>query len=248
MTENMTSVFRKRTYTGLYTNYNSFTSYIYKVGLVRTLIDRVYKINNTWAGFDCDIRNLVVNLQKNGYPIWLINKFVNKRLREPTQNTAIEKSSNKYFKLPYIGYYSRIAQRKINAIAKRYCHEVRVVLVFKTVKLSNMFSTKDKTPLTLRSNVVYKFVCAGCGSSYIGETSRHLKTRIGEHLHNNSSHIFSHLQASNNCRQLVTDECFTIVDQSENNWNLRVKEALYISWIKPDLNRQLHHYRLSLAI
>ena len=29
----------------------SFTSYSYKVGLVKTLVDRAYKINNTWLGF-----------------------------------------------------------------------------------------------------------------------------------------------------------------------------------------------------
>ena len=42
----LTSVYRKKTFTGLLTNYFSFTSYSYKVGLIRTLVDRAYKINN----------------------------------------------------------------------------------------------------------------------------------------------------------------------------------------------------------
>ena len=46
----LTSVYRKKTFTGLLTNYFSFTSYSYKVGLIRTLVDRAYKINNTWSG------------------------------------------------------------------------------------------------------------------------------------------------------------------------------------------------------
>ena len=46
----LTRVYRKKTFTGLLTNYFSFTSYSYKRGLIRTLVDRAYKINNTWLG------------------------------------------------------------------------------------------------------------------------------------------------------------------------------------------------------
>ena len=33
------------------TNYFSFIPYPYKLRLIRTLVDRAYKINNTWLGF-----------------------------------------------------------------------------------------------------------------------------------------------------------------------------------------------------
>ena len=46
----ITKVFRKNTFTGLFTNFFSFTSFSYK-GLVLTLINRAFKINSTWAGF-----------------------------------------------------------------------------------------------------------------------------------------------------------------------------------------------------
>lgn len=49
----ITSVFlEKQTYTGLLTNYFSFTSFQYKSGLIKTLIDRAYKINNTTHYFE----------------------------------------------------------------------------------------------------------------------------------------------------------------------------------------------------
>ena len=38
-----TTVFRKKTFTGLLTNYFSFTALSYKIGLVRTLIDRTFR-------------------------------------------------------------------------------------------------------------------------------------------------------------------------------------------------------------
>ena len=64
----ITSVYRKKTYTGLLTNYFSFTPFKYKLGLIKTLIDRAYKINNTTQGFHNDIKNLSEILKRNMYP------------------------------------------------------------------------------------------------------------------------------------------------------------------------------------
>ena len=55
----ITRVYRKKTFTGLLTNYFSFTPFSYKLGLIRTLVDRTYKINNTWVGFHEDIKKLI---------------------------------------------------------------------------------------------------------------------------------------------------------------------------------------------
>lgn len=41
------TAYRKKTFTGLLTNYFSFTLYFYKVGLTKALVDRAYKINET---------------------------------------------------------------------------------------------------------------------------------------------------------------------------------------------------------
>ena len=54
----LTTVFRKPTFTGLLLNFTSFTSYSYKLGLIRTLIDRAYKINSTWLGFHQETTNI----------------------------------------------------------------------------------------------------------------------------------------------------------------------------------------------
>jgi len=44
-----------------------------------------------------------------------------------------------------------------------------------------MFSVKDSLRQSLRSRVVYKLTCAGYNARYIGETTRHICTRVGEH-------------------------------------------------------------------
>ena len=63
-----TSVFRKNIFSGVLTNYFSFTSMSYKIGLVKCLIDRAYRINNTWLGFDLDLKKVFNILKKNSYP------------------------------------------------------------------------------------------------------------------------------------------------------------------------------------
>ena len=60
----LTRVYLKKTFTGLLTNYFSFTSYSYKVGLIRTLVDRAYKINNTWLGLYEDLTKLMDILKR----------------------------------------------------------------------------------------------------------------------------------------------------------------------------------------
>ena len=56
---------RKKTFMGLLTNYLSFEPLSYKIGLIRTLTDGVFKINNTLLGFHKDITKLVFIFHKN---------------------------------------------------------------------------------------------------------------------------------------------------------------------------------------
>ena len=101
-----------------------------------------------------------------------------------------------------------------------------------------MFSVKDPVPLDLRSCVVYKFSCAGCNASYIGETSRRLSTHIREHLsRDRNSHSFQYLQQSEACRRLCSKNCFSFVDSARNRLQLILKEAVHIRWENPTLNK-----------
>ena len=53
----ITSVYRKKTFTGLLTDFVSFTSFSYKLGFIQTLLDRAYKITNTLLGFNEVLRS-----------------------------------------------------------------------------------------------------------------------------------------------------------------------------------------------
>ena len=253
----ITKVYHKSTYTGLLMNFFSFASRSYKNSLLRTLIDRIFRINNTWKGFHHDIGKLKYTLQKNEYPIKLINSYIYKYLDNTYKNdiSNIEKEDTpdkniKYFKLPYIGTMSTYTQKKINDLIKRCCKpNLNIQLVFNSCKLSSFFSIKDKVPKELQSFVVYKFLCSGCNATYIGMTCSHLITRIKQHLvTDKNSHVLKHLNQNEDCKACCDATCFSIIDKATTKYDLLVKEGIHIQLNKPSLNGQLQSYKLSILI
>ena len=247
----ITRIYRKKTFTGLLTNYFSFTPFSYKLGLIRTLVDRTYKINNTWVGFHEDIKKLLLILRKNLFPSHIVERVIKQYIikTQTLSNTPASPPSNPthFFKLPYVGPFSIVAQNRLRKLLKRYCNNLDVKLPFSSFKIRNMFSVKDPVPVELCSNVVYKFTCASCNSCYVGETNRHLSTRIREHLNRDrTSHIFKRLQQSEACRTSCSAECFEVIDRATTKFQVKIKEALHISWEQPSLNKQLYHVNLTL--
>ena len=137
--------------------------------------------------------------KKNLFPTHLIDKVLNRnisRAQTPSSDGDQVQSSVtvKYFKLPYVGPFSTVAQRRLRKLVNQFCFDLDIKLAFSSFKIRNMFSVKDPVPSHLRSRVVYQFTCAGCNACYVGETFRHISTRIREHLgRDRTSHIFQHL-------------------------------------------------------
>ena len=81
------------------------------------MLDRFYKINNIWKGFHNDLENLTKILNKNQLPTKHINKVTKQYLnlkfdKKLFENKTEVKIDTRFFKLPYIGKYSNIAQNK----------------------------------------------------------------------------------------------------------------------------------------
>ena len=206
------------------------------------------------TGLKKDLNELSDTLKRNSYPLHIIdtsfNKYVNNK-SSPNSSTVHSSNNNtRYFKLPYIGYFSKVTESKLKQLLKRFCNtDINIKLVFTSFKIKNFFSAKDRTPDALKSLVVYKFICAGCNSCYIGETSRHLSTRIKEHLvSDQNSHIFKHLVKSPNCKTMCTPNCFEILDSAKSTFDLKLQEAFDIRHKNPELNKQVHHIDTFLTL
>ena len=99
----------------------------------------------------------------------------------------------------------------------------------------------------MKSLLGYNFTCASCSSSYIGETCRHFKTRIQEHINkDNKPYSFKHLRSSEICLDSYNSLCFKIIDKAKAIFDLKTKEALHINWRNPNLNAQQNHLAVTL--
>ena len=122
---------------------------------------------------------------------------------------------------------------------KKFCKSLTVKLLLTSDKLRCTFSTTDPCKSEHLSKFVYKFVCASCNPSYVGQMCRHLTTRIDEHFGKDKKfHICSHLMSSKKCLDKCSKDCFTISDTANTKHQLGINELLCITWLKPILNKQ----------
>src|SRR5206468_6002069 len=70
-----TSVYRKPTFTSLFTNYNSFTPLTYRLSVFKCLIYRAYHLCSSWSLFHVEISKLRSMLLRNAYPSWILDRF-----------------------------------------------------------------------------------------------------------------------------------------------------------------------------
>ena len=175
-----------------------------------------------WANFktNCFRTRFTLIWNKISYIIW--NKIVLFYIKQylsnflaPTLRASVTSSPNEirmhYYKLPFVGPFSTYAQHRIKRLTQRYCKNLVIKLVFAPYKIKNLFSAKDAISNLSPSRVVYKFSCTGCSACYVGETNRHLATRVREHLTSDkNSHIFQspHVRES----RTVLDSGFHAVD------------------------------------
>ena len=103
----ITSVYRKKTFADLFKTFSASLSFLINK-IIRTLLDRAYKINNTLLGFNEGVEKLSYIFKKNQFPGGLVNKVLNRYLDKVNKSTALSVDSKPpdslctlYFKLPY---------------------------------------------------------------------------------------------------------------------------------------------------
>ena len=247
----VTSIYRKETFSGVYSNYSSFIPREYKSGLLNTLLYRAYAISSSYVIFHAEIQKLKGILVKNAFPLYFIDnsirKFLNKRFcindREKLNNAKKEVT----MVIPFLGITSIHLKRKLINLVHSCCPEIKLSVIFGTTnRLHNGFIYKDRLPNDIRSLVLYKYKCGICINTYIGKTKRHNIVRKNEHL---GISITSGKQLKYNSQQCTAvrkhiydhnhqcdDDSFKIVGAASNDFHLRIKESLLILKDKPNLN------------
>ena len=75
---NITSIFRKVTFSKVFTNYDSFIFDTYKIGLVHTLLFRFFKIYSGMGNFHIEVEHLRSIFKCNKYPVNIIDQCIKK--------------------------------------------------------------------------------------------------------------------------------------------------------------------------
>ena len=180
-----TSVFRKDTFSGVYSNFSSFEALKHIFRLVHTLLHRSFTIVSDFSKFQFEVERLKKTLHENAY----LTKFVDKCVAKFVNNIFIQKSVftivpklELRIVLPYLGNISSITKKSLNICISKRLKFCKLQIIFQTGnRLKNYFRFKDRVPETLQSNFVYKFRCGSCTASYYGKTYRHMKVRVSAH-------------------------------------------------------------------
>ena len=72
----VTSIFRKATFSGVFTNYDSLFSDTYKIGLVHTLLFRFFKICSSMEKFHIEVEHLRIIFKCNNYTVNIIDQCI----------------------------------------------------------------------------------------------------------------------------------------------------------------------------
>ena len=179
------SVYHKPTFSGVYSNFNSFIYDQYKIGLIFILVFRTFSIVSDLSRFCTEVSHLKEILRKNTFPIKLVDNciktFLNKTFLHTPDALTVEKKEL-FIPLPYLGNLSLAIRTSLQNSIHKNLLVCKIKVIFKsTTSLSKLLRFKDKVPFSLQSNVVYKFSCGRCSATYYDKACRHLNIRVGEH-------------------------------------------------------------------
>ena len=257
----ITSLYRKKTFSGQYINYLSHCSRKRKINLIKTLCHRAVMICSSSALED-ELNKIKGILCDNGYPESLIvktfkfhrEKIMNPRPENPEESPVVP------ILLPYVGLASAALEKDLKLLTRQCYRAVKPRVIF-TSKPMLSHVCKDHIPMKDISMVIYHFKCC-CGDSYVGQTIRRLGVRMKEHIPAcvvkyyslptrgdwtsnktltnaaKGSAIAEHLLQNPKCGAALDNCKFSILYKCRSVFWLRILESVVIAATEPKLCKQ----------
>ena len=189
-----TTIHRKKTFTGLMTNWHSFVPFSYKKSSVVSMIQRALSICSTYSLLDKELLKIRTVCHDNDYPIDFIdtrigigltkylNRSNNNNNNEPNIPVSGCEKRRMYVEIPFIGKQTEIMKKKISQLTAESRPDLDIRYVAKPPpSVRTLFPTKDPVPIHLQSDVVYAVKCKECGDTYVGKTIGQCGGRLEEH-------------------------------------------------------------------
>ena len=253
-----TSVYRKKTYTGLGSNFYSSCFQNFKTNSISTLLHRAFSVSSDWLNFHKEIEFLRKYFCDNCYPGDIFEKYLKKFLDDKFCPATLVPNVPKldfFASMPY----SRDTKflKGLSDIIKKHFYCINPKLILKNPKtIGSIFKFKDTIPILMRSLVVYKYSCPRCNlGTYLGSTKRMLKVRIDSHsgVSHRTGVVLNKKEFSNirehsrKCKTSVSYDNFEIIAQATDQTSLLILESLAIKQLVPSLNTQSSSAPLFIA-
>ncbi len=171
-----TDIYRKRTDTSIYINWKSFSPNIWKIGTLKGLLRRAYKICSEKEWVDKEVEYLKrVSIDINQYPKNVVDD-TSRRVKEAWENDESQNQQNEEVAvgtpppprgqateevrlctvLPYQGKTGESVVGDLKKSLKKFLpNEVIPQFSYTGKKLSSIFRVKDKVARIHHSNLVY---------------------------------------------------------------------------------------------
>ena len=254
----MTSVYRKRTFSGVFTNFGSFIPKSYKYNLQFTLLHRAFKLCSNFERFHQEIDKLKTIFENNGYlksfVDFCVKKYLDKVFIKKKVVLKVLKKELICF-LPFLGKKSmQLRTRFVNSIESnlKFCE---LKLIFQSpCKLNSLFRYKDSLQKKIRCDIVYRYMCSNCKVTYYGKTYHPFFTRAEEHMgiSNLTGKRLKFVKQSAVSNRLLQCNCsidfdnFYILASDANRFPLLIKESLLVKREQLQLNKTIKSFPLKL--
>ena len=184
-------------------------------------------------------------MDNNQYPSAFYELIIEKTLSRIIENKAKndDEEEDQEKKMFFVQYWGIVTDKFESALRHIKAPTKFIATINKTKAC--LASLKQSIDKSLKSGIVYKISCPRCPSCYVGQTSRHLITRMKER-NGKSKPVRRHFEACE-C-DFAMDDVEIIKLTSKSMYHLRTLEALLIRSIKPNIITRNEYKRITLAL
>jgi len=217
-----TKVYVKPTNTGLLPHYKSHVDDRYRRGLLKTMLDRAFRLSSSWSYFSEEGDRLKMVFSRLSYPDRLINSTISRFIAVkaydqpvpelPAVNTELDPVS---FVLPL---KDQASVDTVRAQLKDLSQKIQVTVqpTFVSHKIKRHLKPREVKPsIVNQQSLVHQFQCDLCDAGYVGYTRRHLHQRVGERK-NVSSFIGKHFRVKHSYVPKDLTKNFTTLKKCKN--------------------------------
>ena len=226
-----------------------FAITLYKRGLLKTMLDRAFRLSSNWSYFSEECDRLKMGFSRLDYPDKLVNYTItrciaDKASDQPTSRLPAATNGQDPVRLvlPFKDQVSAdMVRTQLNDLSQKIHKTIQPVFVSQKIN-QHLKLREAKPPLVNQQSLVCQFKRDLCDAGYVGFTRRHLHQRVDEHRQTSSS-IGKHFRDKHSSTPKDLTSNFTILKKCNSKFNCLIYEMFFINELRPSLDVQCDSIR-----